>query len=199
MPVIPVTQTQPTTGVQPTRRPLSQVAPAADRQIRMAADAYIASPLTRITDEGLAFGATTMQVLNATATVQGGTGVGKPVTDYGNPLKSATAQAKNSAISSAIRNGVMVAMKKEDVAQAAGNVVADVATNTGRAAISSLATNGAVFALAKAGAGSFPIVAGGMIVGMGASYATGKILKKTGVRTAIATKTTEAVRKVTHH
>jgi hypothetical protein len=188
---------QPTTPVEPPngRKPLAQVSPNADKQLRMAADAYIRNPTTLVQDHGLALYGATMQTLNASYSISAGTGVGKPVTDYGNPLRSAATQARNTAISSTVRNTVLVVMKKQDVPTAVGNVTADIITGAGRSAASSLATNGAVFAISKAGGGSFPIVIGGIAAGMVASYATGKVMQKTGARQAIATKTTEVVRK----
>jgi hypothetical protein len=148
-----------------------------------------------VQDHGLALYGATMQTLNATYTISGGTGVGKPVTDYGNPARSALTSARNTAITSTIRNTVMVVRKKEDIPTAVGNVTADVVTGSARGAVSSLATNGAVFAIAKAGGGSFPIVAGGIVAGMAASYGTSLLMRKTGARQTIAVKTTEVVRK----
>jgi hypothetical protein len=196
MPITAVNGSKPATPAAPAtgRKPLNQVSPTADKALRMAADAYVRNPLTLVQDNGLSLYGTTMQTLNAQATISG-TGVGRAVTDYRNPLTSATTQARNTAISSVVRNGVRVAMKKEDIPTAIGNVTSDVVTGAARGAASSLATNGAVYAIAKAGGGSFPVIVGGIAAGMVASYATGKILQKTGVRQTIAVKTTEAVRR----
>lgn len=196
-----VTAVRPTTApttTAPTRR-LADVAPQTAEQLRVAADAYIRDPLTMVQDQGIAAVHTTIQAMNAEEASRSGTGVGNPVTDYGNPLRSAMQQARSTAMSSAVRNGIAVARHKQDAAQAAGNVTADVVTMSARAALSQLATNGTVFALSRTGAGSFPILAGGMAAGYVASYATGKIMQRTGVRQTIAVKTTELVRNVGHH
>lgn len=176
------------------RQPLARVAPNTDKALRVAADAYIANPLTALQDHGLALYGTTRQTLNVQAGISG-TGSGHAVTDYGNPLTAGLKQARNTAITSTIRNGFLLVRKKEDLPTAVGNVTADVVTNAGRGVVGSLATNGAVFAIAKAGGGSFPVIVGGIAAGMVASYATGHVLKKTGARQAIAVKTTQAVRK----
>ncbi|PIQ23778.1 hypothetical protein COW36_20580 [bacterium (Candidatus Blackallbacteria) CG17_big_fil_post_rev_8_21_14_2_50_48_46] len=116
---------------------------------------------------------------------------GQVVTDYGNVGASVKRAVIQRAVTSTVRNGWSAFRGKATLAEAGGRVVGDVATSAVSSGVSSVANNVAVFALAKAGASSFPVMVGGMLVGWGASYASQKVMQKTGAQAAIINKTTE--------
>lgn len=121
---------------------------------------------------------------------------GQVVTDYTHVGASVKRAVIQRSITSTVRNGWAVARGKATLAEAGGRVVSDVTGSAVSSAVSSIANNVAVWGLAKAGASSFPVMVGGMLVGWGAHYASNKVLEKTGVQAAIADKTTELLQNV---
>jgi hypothetical protein len=120
---------------------------------------------------------------------------GQVVTDYTAIGASAKRAVIQRVVTSTARNGWAVFRGNATVAEAGGRVVGDVATSAVTSTVSSAANNLAIFALSKAGASSFPVMAGGMIVGWGAHYASRKIMENTGAQAAISDKTTELLHK----
>jgi hypothetical protein len=116
---------------------------------------------------------------------------GQVVTDYGNVGASVKRAVIQRSVTSTARNAWSVFRGNASVAEAGGRVVGDVATSAVTSSVSSVANNVAVFALAKAGVSSFPVMVGGMLVGWGASYASSKVMEKTGAQAAIVNKTTD--------
>lgn len=116
---------------------------------------------------------------------------GQVVTDYTHVGVSVKRAVIQRSVTSTVRNGWSVFRGKATIAEAGGRVVSDVASSAVSSTVSSVANNVAVWGLAKAGASSFPVMVGGMLVGWGANYASNKIMEKTGAQAAIADKITE--------
>lgn len=121
-----------------------------------------------------------------------------PLVPYDNVLGSMKGAAKSQAITSIIRNGIAVAMKKETLSQAGGRVAGDVSVAAIDAGASAVVGNIAMGVAAAVGASSLPV----LLVGMVAGYVTTKILDKKvnykpgGVYEKVVTKTTEALQKL---
>ena len=117
-----------------------------------------------------------------------------PLNNVGAAMKGS---AKSQALTSVLRNGISVAMKKETLAQAGGHVAGDVSVAAIDAGVSAVAGNIAMGVAAAVGASSFPI----LLTGMAAGYVATKIMDKkvnykhNGLYEKIVNKTTDELHK----
>lgn len=195
MSITPVTSTTSNITVLSSAAPTTKIAKQATETVKASSlsktDTYISSANLIEGSVVALFGSyqNTTAAMNREVT-------GSVVTDYLNVGGSVKRAAINRSVTSAIRNGINVVRGKETLAEAGGNVVGDVSSSAVSSAVSALATNAAVFGLAKLGASSFPVMAGGMVAGFVADKIATKVFVKTGAQAAITDKTTELLDKI---
>lgn len=96
-------------------------------------------------------------------------------------------------VTSTATNGWQLYRGKITLAEAGGRVVGDVSTAAVAGAAGGLASNLAVYGLTKAGAGSVPVMIGGMVASFAVNNVSRRVLNKIGVTEAIAHTTTQAL------
>lgn len=121
------------------------------------------------------------------------------VTDFTNVGGSIKRAAIQRTVTSSLSNGWQLVRGKVTLAEAGGRVVGDVTASAAANGVGALATNAAVWGLAKAGASSLPVMVGGMVVGWAANNATHRLMGKFGVTAAITDKTTQLLQSVSNN
>ncbi|PKL75722.1 MAG: hypothetical protein CVV27_13905 [Candidatus Melainabacteria bacterium HGW-Melainabacteria-1] len=113
--------------------------------------------------------------------------------DVGGSVKRAAIQRT---VTSSMSNGWALVRGKVTLAEAGGRVVGDVSTTAVANGMGALATNVAVWGIAKAGGSSLPVIVGGMVAGWAANNLSHRMMGKFGVTEAITNKTTELLSSV---
>lgn len=111
-------------------------------------------------------------------------------TNVGGSVKNAAIQRT---VTSSLSNGWAVVRGKVTLAEAGGRVVGDVATSAASNGLGALATNAAVWGIAKAGGSSLPVMVGGMAAGFIVNNVSHRMMGKFGVTQAITNTTTGAL------
>lgn len=111
-------------------------------------------------------------------------------TNVGASVKSAAIQRT---VTSSLNNGYQLIRGKVTLAEAGGRVVGDVATSAVSNGLGAVATNVAVWGIAKAGGSSLPVMVGGMAAGWIVNNASHRMMGKLGVTQMITSKTTGAL------
>lgn len=178
-------------GAKPTpQKPKTQAEKKANFAETLArTDAYVSSSSQLVQNAALSLFNSYQNTAAAMASVNSG----RVVTDYTNVLGSVKRAAVQRTVTSVVGNGWQVVRGKISLAEAGGRVVGDVGTSAVSDAAGAIATNVAVWGLAKAGASSLPVMVGGMVAGWAANNITHRVLGKTGATQAVVNKTTEAL------
>ena len=115
------------------------------------------------------------------------------VTDFTNVGGSIQRAAVQRTVTSSFSNGWQLIRGKVTLAEAGGRVVGDVATTAASNGLGAIATNVAVWGIAKAGGSSLPVMVGGMVAGWAVNNASHRMMGKFGVTSAITDKTTSLI------
>lgn len=115
------------------------------------------------------------------------------VTDFTNVGGSIQRAAVQRTVTSSLSNGWQLIRGKVTLAEAGGRVVGDVATSAASNGLGAIATNVAVWGIAKAGGSSLPVMVGGMVAGWAVNNVSHRMMGKYGVTSAITDKTTQAL------
>ncbi|HEY9842087.1 MAG TPA: hypothetical protein V6D23_16600 [Candidatus Obscuribacterales bacterium] len=115
------------------------------------------------------------------------------VTDFTNVGASVKNAVIQRTVTASMSNGLALIRGKVTLAEAGGRVVGDVATTATSNGLGAIATNVAVWGIAKAGGSSLPVMVGGMVAGWAVNNVSHRMMGKFGVTQMIIDKTTSGI------
>lgn len=153
-------------------------------------DMYVSSGSQMIETAALGLFNSYRDTQAAMLNVNNGTRMMANFVNVGSSVKRAVIQ--RSVTSSAV-NGWRLARGKISASEAGGRVVGDVGSTAVSSAVGAVATNVAVWGLARAGVSPLPVMIGGMVAGWAANNLTSRVLVKTGVTGTVVNTTTRTL------